>query len=119
MSARPGVIQGEIVCKNEATGEEAFLISVQLGEVQKTSVLVHGNNAVVCLTAKSADYLCNLWLNSAAGLGATVVKYLDALSDAVVNAVSVESILREEQFRVTMRDETIRNSHSDHAHFIL
>src|ERR1051325_8260491 len=49
----------------------------------------------------------------------TVVKHVDTLAHAVVNAIGIEPVLRQQQLCVTMRDEAIRNAHTDHAHLIL
>jgi len=55
----------------------------------------------------------------AASFRATIVKHFNALSYAVVDSVFVQSVLREQQFCVTMGDEPVRNPHANDANFVL
>ena len=112
------------------------------GEDRKSSDLVHGNNALVLLGISPAKaqrrkedlqpqtvLVCTalrlrvkpifLLRLVCFFMTTTVVKHVDTLAHAVVNAIGIEPVLRQQQLCVTMRDEAIRNAHTDHAHLIL
>jgi len=85
---------------------------------------VHRNNAVGCCepfrnTCPESNALQLHLRNAAAGFGSSIVEDLDALSHAVVNPVSIKSILRKEQLRVTVSDEAIRDPHSNYMNLVL
>src|SRR5205085_8609418 len=48
-----------------------------------------------------------------------IIKNFDALSNAVVDPVSIEAVLSEQQLGVAVRNQTIRNSHSNHPNLVL
>src|ERR1700754_368006 len=94
---------------------------------RKPSDLVHENDALVFrqdyrIHRPRKDNHVNseiLSTKNAAGLRATFVKNFYTLFHAIVNSVSVETVLRQQQLRVAVRDQPVGNAHSHDANLVL